>query len=214
VDLSGVDLDAKPEVVRCPRCEKDISIYVFDSHMNSHSSEILPWLFLGRAVNANNPRELTIRTGITHILNVAHEVTQDHVEGEEWRQWNREHGRPSEYLKIHWTDTKDQDIIQEMSAPVEFIRRAHEADPQHRVLVHCVQGISRSASVVIFYLMRFEKWSLRQAYDKTKKCRPIIEPRPEFLDQLGRFECEAFGLEEPTLTSAEVYEGKTRLDID
>merc|ERR1719373_809142 len=101
-----------------------------------------------------------------------------------------------------------------MAAPIEFIRRAHEADPQHHVLVHCVQGISRSASVVIFYLMKYELMSLREAFEKTKKCRPIIEPRPEFLDQLGQFECDARGLAEPTLTSAEVYEGKTRLDLD
>mmetsp|Transcript_38601 Transcript_38601/g.110955 ORF Transcript_38601/g.110955 Transcript_38601/m.110955 type:complete len:300 (+) Transcript_38601:73-972(+) len=214
VDISTIDENAKEETFQCPRCEKEIRVSMRESHMSAHSAEILPWLFLGAARNADNGKELTVRTGITHILNVAHETNQDHDARAEWQAYNKERGWPCEYTKFSWYDAPDQDIIKEMSGPVQFLRQAHEASADHRVLVHCVQGISRSASVVIFYLMVHERMSLRAAFELAKSRRPLIEPRLEFLRQLGEFECKHFSLDRPTLVADEVYAGRTLLNLD
>jgi len=214
IDMSAIDPNAKQETYKCPRCEKDIRVSERVSHTNSHSAEILPWLFLGGARNGDNGRELTVRTGITHILNVAHEVNQDHEARDEWQAYNKQQGVPHDYKKFSWYDMPDQDIIKEMSGPLEFIREAHQADASHRVLVHCVQGISRSTSVVLLYLMLEESKTLRQAYDHVKQLRPLIEPRIEFLEQLAAFECKHFGLEQSTLDPKAVYAGKIILNVD
>jgi predicted protein tyrosine phosphatase len=214
VDMSGIDADAKGETMKCPRCEKEVLVSFYDSHKNSHSAEILSWLFLGGGRNADNGKELTVRTQITHILNVAAELNQDRDAKQEWQDYAKEKGIPCEYLKIEWTDTAQQDIIKEMEGMIDFIRAAHTASPDNHVLVHCVQGISRSASVILYYLMLDEKMTLREAFDLLKERRPIAEPRPEFLDQLGAYECRLNGLDKPTLTTAEVYEGKIRLNVD
>eukprot|EP00928_Gymnodinium_smaydae_P075192 TRINITY_DN5819_c0_g2_i2.p1 TRINITY_DN5819_c0_g2~~TRINITY_DN5819_c0_g2_i2.p1 ORF type:complete len:332 (+),score=38.92 TRINITY_DN5819_c0_g2_i2:90-1085(+) len=214
VDLTLIDKDAKGETFTCPRCGLEILVSMAQSHANSHSAEVLPWLYLGAARNADNGKELTVRTGITHILNVAHEVNQDRDARAEWEAYNKEKNIPCEYKKFAWTDTADQDILKEMEGPIEFIRTAHEHDASNHILVHCVQGISRSASVVLYYLMKYEKMSLKDAFEHVHKLRTVVEPRAEFLRQLGKYECTAFGLAKPTLTPEDVYADKTVLNVD
>ncbi|CAJ1367434.1 unnamed protein product [Effrenium voratum] len=75
IDLSQIDPSAARLRVKCPRCEKEVLEEYLQSHMTAHSSEILPWLFLGGKRNLDNDVELTVRTGITHVLNLANDVT-------------------------------------------------------------------------------------------------------------------------------------------
>jgi len=56
--------------------------------------------------------------------------------------------------------------------------------------------------------------TLHDAFTHTRKRRRIAEPRKEFLDQLGRLECELFGCAKPTLTGEEVYAGRHMLNLD
>lgn len=55
------------------------------------------------------------------------------------------------------------------------------------VLVHCQAGMSRSASVVIGYLMWKNKLPLRDAIALTRKGRPRVLPNAGFLCQLLEF---------------------------
>jgi len=214
VDMSGIDPSAKATMMKCPRCELQIREDMMESHRSSHSGEILPWLFLGGARNADNGKELTVRTGITHILNLAHEVSHDRDARKEILRYNKKKAVPFVYKKMAWYDNDSQDILPFIDEALGFIRGARSERADARVLVHCVQGISRSASVVIAYLMMFEQKSLREAHAHTCSVRPIAEPRASFLDQLGNLEKRLFGISEPTLTSAEAFEGKTMLNVD
>ena len=54
----------------------------------------------------------------------------------------------------HKGDTRDQDILKELDGALQFIHDAKTGDERHRVLVNCAQGVSRSASVTIAYLMK------------------------------------------------------------
>jgi hypothetical protein len=57
-----------------------------------------------------------------------------------------------------------------------------------KVLVHCVVGMSRSASMIIAYLMKYHKMNLISAFRYTKFKRPIINPNPSFMKQLKQYE--------------------------
>ena len=48
------------------------------------------------------------------------------------------------------------------------------------VLVHCLAGISRSATIVIAYLMKRRKLTLNQAYNKVKRHREEVNPNTGF----------------------------------
>jgi len=56
------------------------------------------------------------------------------------------------------------------------------------VLVHCQQGISRSASVVIAYLIKNHGMSYEFAFAFVKKYRACIEPNPGFVECLKQWE--------------------------
>uniref|UniRef100_A0A3B3VST1 Dual specificity protein phosphatase 18-like n=1 Tax=Poecilia latipinna TaxID=48699 RepID=A0A3B3VST1_9TELE len=60
-------------------------------------------------------------------------------------------------------------------------------------LVHCTAGRSRSAALVMAYLMRSEGLSLRQAHELVLECRPFIRPNAGFWRQLMEYERELSG---------------------
>lgn len=60
-------------------------------------------------------------------------------------------------------------------------------------LVHCVAGISRSATLCLAYLMKYRVMTLLEAHTYLKQCRPFIEPNIGFWGQLIAYELELYG---------------------
>lgn len=60
------------------------------------------------------------------------------------------------------------------------------------VLVHCEAGISRSATVVLAYLMRKNRWNFEESFRFVKEKRDIIQPNLSFTGQLKCFEQSLF----------------------
>jgi len=52
------------------------------------------------------------------------------------------------------------------------------------VLIHCHAGISRSATIILAYLMINEKLSLGEAFKYVQSKRKIISPNLNFMGQL------------------------------
>ena len=80
---------------------------------------------------------------------------------------------------------------------VYFDRCADKIHQVHKsggkTLVHCVAGVSRSASLCMAYLMKYQRMTLDQAYYHTKKRRPVIHPNQGFWKQLIEYERRLFG---------------------
>jgi protein-tyrosine phosphatase len=52
------------------------------------------------------------------------------------------------------------------------------------VLVHCHQGVSRSCSLAIGYLMWAQNMTYQDAYEYVRQRRGICSPNPGFIGQL------------------------------
>ncbi|XP_036750093.1 dual specificity protein phosphatase 26 isoform X6 [Manis pentadactyla] len=122
---------------------------------------------------ANNRRELR-RLGITHVLNASHS---------RWR------GPPDayealgiRYLGVEAHDSPAFDMSTHFQVAADFIHRALR-QPGGRILVHCAVGVSRSATLVLAYLMLYHHLTLVEAIKKVKDHRGII-PNRGFLRQL------------------------------
>ena len=63
-----------------------------------------------------------------------------------------------------------------------------EVDKGGVVLVHCVAGVSRSATICLAYLVSHNHMSLQQAWQHVKKVRPWVKPNKGFLQQLSDWE--------------------------
>jgi protein-tyrosine phosphatase len=57
-----------------------------------------------------------------------------------------------------------------------------------KILVHCMAGISRSATLIIAYKMYRESIPFLNAYDQVKSLRPIISPNSGFIIKLVDWE--------------------------
>ena len=64
---------------------------------------------------------------------------------------------------------------------------------QDVVLVNCVAGISRSASFVIAYLMKYYELNLKDAFLYVRKRRNRICPNKKFMTYLYDYEFKLFG---------------------
>ncbi|XP_043193804.1 dual specificity protein phosphatase 3-like isoform X1 [Amphibalanus amphitrite] len=88
-----------------------------------------------------------------------------------------------QFLGLSALDVRGFDISVHFDKAAEFIAGALRDDG--KVLVHCVQGLSRSATLVIAYLMIKLHMSLSQAL-QTVRARREIFPNDGFLQQLIR----------------------------
>ena len=88
------------------------------------------------------------------------------------------------HKKISVSDTFTQNIIKYFGECLNFIKG------EEKILVHCVAGSSRSATIVIAYIMWSKKMNFSKAFNFVKDKRPIIYPNTGFVEQLKMFEKE------------------------
>ena len=53
--------------------------------------------------------------------------------------------------------------------------------------MHCKMGVSRSASTVIAYAMKQQRWPVDEAQAYVRECRPITRPNDGFARQLQTY---------------------------
>ncbi|KAI4820759.1 hypothetical protein KUCAC02_028728 [Chaenocephalus aceratus] len=147
----------------------------------SHADEVWPRLYIGDQNSAENRADLT-KHRVTHILNAAHSkrgVQPDIYECMEIT-----------YMGIEAHDSCGFDMSVNFRAAADFIHRALSRGG--KVLVHCHVGVSRSATLVLAYLMLKHNLSLVEAICAVKQKRGVI-PNRGFLRQLIRLDGQLFG---------------------
>ncbi|XP_047559120.1 dual specificity protein phosphatase 13 isoform X3 [Lutra lutra] len=150
-------------------------LWVRRAAMLSHVNEVWPNLFLGDAYAARDKSKLA-QLGITHVVNVAAGKFQVDTGAKFYR------GMPLEYYGIEADDNPFFDLSVYFLPVARYIRTALSV-PQGRVLVHCAMGVSRSATVVLAFLMICENMTLVEAIQTVQAHRDIC-PNSGFLRQL------------------------------
>ncbi|XP_057312563.1 probable rhodanese domain-containing dual specificity protein phosphatase [Hydractinia symbiolongicarpus] len=166
--------------------EKNIESIADRKLLVSYPSAVLEnMLYQGRGDQATNEGIVNVLK-ITHIVN----ITTEH-----------RNAFPSKikYLKLVLEDVSETNLFNHFYNTSDFINNA--ISKNGRVLVHCNQGVSRSSTITIAYLMRFKKWNLQHAFSILKARRSCTCPNPGFLKQLSDWEEEIFGKRETNIDS-------------
>jgi protein-tyrosine phosphatase len=158
---------------RCELCKKLVDNFLYKLHYFSHPSQILNWIFLGNARNANNIEEI-INFRIAYVLNCALEV------------YDKNLPKHIKYCHIKLEDTPQTNIIPFLEKALDFIELARKN--KKKILIHCKLGISRSPSILIAYLVKYMNFTTMKAFDFIKSKRKQIQPNPGFLLQLSTYE--------------------------
>ena len=90
-----------------------------------------------------------------------------------------------EYLVIPMSDSSSFNLVGCLDRTNKFLATA--IDGGGKVFVHCQMGQSRSAAVVIGFLMFQRKWCFKKAFAFVKERRPFISAS-KFGDQLRQYE--------------------------
>jgi hypothetical protein len=158
-----------------------------------YMSEILKgFLFLGDHISASDKEQLS-GLGITHIIDATNNLS--------FTSQRVAYDLGITHLPIAIWDDEGVNIIDEVIPKIiNFIQKAKEENSQekgekqqekqkeNRILIHCQAGISRSASLLISYLMRDQTMSLKDAFIHVLKQRPLIHPNKGFRCQLLKYE--------------------------
>ncbi|KAF9930189.1 Dual specificity protein phosphatase 10 [Linnemannia zychae] len=168
---------------------------------------VLPHLFLGAEHNATDIKVLS-RLGITAVLNVAVEIAQQEQQQEQQQQQQQQQllhptsrkttisggdrivfdpisGSSIHYKSLSWTHHQ-RNLKSEFPIAFDFIEEAKAKGG--KVLVHCQLGVSRSASLVIAYVMKTLQMGLTDAYELVKARSAVISPNMSLMYQLSEFE--------------------------
>lgn len=137
------------------------------------ASEILPYLFVGGEKAAEDKRQL-LEKGITFVVNAAAVAIGCPFESE------------FEYLPLYLCDTPDEDIESLFPLVIQCIENVRASGG--KVFVHCHQGVSRSTTLVISYLMWKNGMCFEEALQFAKDRRSIVSPNTGFLVKLMRWE--------------------------
>lgn len=140
-------------------------------------TEIIPRLYISDIYSAENAHTLD-SFGITHVLSamcgtvvIPHHTTS---------------GTHIKHCKIPLVDTPFSELAGFLPTSTSFVREALR-DENARVLVHCVKGVSRSASVIAAFLIADFGWSPEKAVAFVKAKRAVAEPNSGFVQQLGEY---------------------------
>ncbi|XP_027716021.1 dual specificity protein phosphatase 8 [Vombatus ursinus] len=136
-------------------------------------TRILPHLYLGSQKDVLN-QDLMTRNGISYVLNASNSCPKPDFICE------------SRFMRIPVNDSYCEKLLPWLDKSIEFIDKAKLSSCQ--VIVHCLAGISRSATIAIAYIMKTMGMSSDDAYRFVKDRRPSISPNFNFLGQLLEYE--------------------------
>uniref|UniRef100_UPI0037E7D247 dual specificity protein phosphatase 13A n=1 Tax=Semicossyphus pulcher TaxID=241346 RepID=UPI0037E7D247 len=140
--------------------------------------EVWPNLYIGNVAVAQNRKTLH-KLGINHVLNAAHSK-QGSIGDQSF------YGNTCVYFGIPAEDSDHFDLSQYFKPAADFIHKALR-NKDGKVLVHCIMGVSRSATLVLVYLMLRQRLSLRDALRRVVQKRAIY-PNRNFLSFLLRLD--------------------------
>ena len=144
--------------------------------------KIIENLYLGSVWLPLTSPDILKNMGITHIIDLTSKSEFKNL---------KHKPKVFKYLTLEIEDNKEscKNLRNNFNKLHNFIE---EGLKNGKVYVHCNCGVSRSATVIISFLMNKKKYSLKDAYALVKTKRDIIQPKIPFIEILRDYELYLF----------------------
>ncbi|KAH8268224.1 hypothetical protein KR026_002316 [Drosophila bipectinata] len=168
------------ENVENENCQKDLNLFKVEEHTPYPGlSRLTPSLILCGAA-AVVPAYMD-KLGVSCVINVAPELPDTPLSSD----------KNIVYLRINAQDRSQVDLSQHFDEVADLVEEVRLSGGC--TLIHCVAGVSRSASLCLAYLMKHSGMSLREAYKHVQSIRPQVRPNSGFFQQLRQYELQLRG---------------------
>jgi len=172
-------------------------IWFEDKRFDGFPSRILPFLYLGNLEHAGNAGMLEA-IGITHVVSVGESLISCQPGSDPMYGMIGPNTLSTAYYEGRIKVLDLNDVRDDGNDPLRpLIARAcawiEDARMQGgTVLVHCRVGVSRSASIVIAYMMQQQRMGLMDAYllTRARRLNVLIQPNLRFFHELFGWEVE------------------------
>lgn len=167
-----------------------VPIFSYDDINDPRATQIIDGLYLGCDEGANDELMLD-QLNIKKIVRVGEELSMRNPD-------------KYDYMNIDIYDHNDENIYQHFESSFNFIDKA--LIKKENVFVHCKFGISRSATIVISYIIQKFKYRTNEAMAFISSKRPMINPNKGFIKQLNELDLRVSSrFLEPKIYGAKSY---------
>ncbi|CAN8254526.1 unnamed protein product [Cochlearia groenlandica] len=139
------------------------------AYFDKECSKVADHVYVGGDAVAKD-KNILVKNGITHILNCVGFICPEYFKSDFC------------YRSLWLHDSPSEDITSILYDVFDYFEDVREQSG--RIFVHCCQGVSRSTSLVIAYLMWREGQSFDDAFQYVKSARGIADPNMGFACQL------------------------------
>lgn len=130
-------------------------------------------IYIGNYIGAQHLEYLK-NNGITHIVNTAIEIPNYHE-------------NHFKYINLKLLDSPikgEENLLAVLEPTYQKMMEILQQNSNSRIFVHCAAGVSRSASITIYYMMKQYSMNFETALDTLKKIRKIVNPNDWYKIQL------------------------------
>ena len=150
------------------RMNPEPNVLIRLSNFFTEPTKITDEIYLGSAFNACNSSQLSTRN-IKTIANISTELT-NYYEGY----------KDFEYFNIKVNDINEDSIKDYLESFLDFMDN-HKGKP---ILVHCFAGSSRSATCMLYYLIKRKDYLYDEALKLLTNLRPCVNINITFLNEI------------------------------
>ena len=144
-------------------------------------NEIIPNIFVGNYAFALN-KKLLLENKITHILNCGNGLKNF---------YSKEGIFKYKYIPLY--DSKTQNLLQYVNDINNFVEEGStNNNNNNKILIHCGEGVSRSAAVCLLYMITKKGFTYSKAKEAFEQKRMGCCPNRGFVSQLKQKSLELY----------------------
>ena len=166
--------------------EKTTSL-INDNNNKSNLSKITDHIYTSGYLIAKDIPFL-LKNNFTHVINCSRGSSME-TSNDEVSDANNYNKSPSiKYLPIFLRDDPGADLIKCFFQTIDFIENEDESNKTKKILIHCIEGISRAPALIAGYLMWKQNIKTENAIEFIKSKRKCIDINLGFIIQLHKWE--------------------------